>query len=1043
MKPIKLSMTAFGPFAGQEVIDFKEIARQPVFLICGPTGAGKTTIFDAISYALFGDASGAERKPDGMRSDFATGDILTEVELIFEVKNRRYRIMRQPRQYRLKKSGDGLTEVAAKAELIYTDERGEIFTFTKAAEIAEKMKEIIGLGSEQFKQIMMLPQGEFRKLLTADSKEREAILREIFDAQRYLRFQLQLKEKSDQLEKEIKAIRNIQNQWILQLQAEDSQEKGSLAELLQREEIDRQELFAAVKQQNKQDLSGADAKKQRAEQIGKQINQQKEILFHRQQENERLQELKMIQLKMTELSAQAEVIKNKEEQAEQIQKAIQLKPYAENCQKIESRFREMERAKLEIGQKSEQITLEKNRIEQEYQRSKSLEFRQKEELADRQIQTLQQQIPLLERFLQLKNEYSRLAKTVKLEEQNWSRLIERKKKLQEQIKNEKQILAETENLEEKKVLLEKKQAHYHKVKDIFEKYQLQNKAVEQLRLTGQEILTNLSVAEANYQKAVERVRHNHVMALRSELRAGDTCPVCGGTFCLPADQSEQDGGQANLQVAEEQREKCRQARESFNQKKTEIETKRQALLEQLLQETEVTGYKEMLAYLIKEEQEYAEDESKLVEYRELSEQRKQAADKLKQYETEAESVAAGEEAAKTQYDDKRSLLDQVIGEGKTLKQTILAEYQNALESKGIEGLEEQLSQLEQEKAERRKRAEALEEDYRRILALLAESKAKYETYISQSAELDKQLQEEKTAFDEKQKQAGFPETRFWQKAIESEGQLSALIDEIKIYHEECVKTTDLEKRLLAEVTICQPHDLVGQAEQIEELEEQRQQNSTAVVELLARVKENIRILQELRQMEDKRQHQSTQFSEISIFAKVANGENAKRLTFERYVLAAFLEDVLQMANQRLQKMTGRYSLKRKEEVTHRGRQSGLEIEVFDAFTGKTRSIQTLSGGESFKAALAMALGLSEVVSAYAGGIELDMLFIDEGFGTLDPESLDTAIDCILDLQTRGKIIGIISHVSELKERISAKLEVRQTPKGSYTEYCSGLSADEK
>ena len=174
-----------------------------------------------------------------------------------------------------------------------------------------------------------------------------------------------------------------------------------------------------------------------------------------------------------------------------------------------------------------------------------------------------------------------------------------------------------------------------------------------------------------------------------------------------------------------------------------------------------------------------------------------------------------------------------------------------------------------------------------------------------------------------------------------------------------------------------------------------------------------------------------------MFSKAANGENAKRLTFERYVLAAFLDDVLHMANYRLEKMTGRYQLKRKEEVTHRGRQSGLEIEVFDAFTGKTRSIHTLSGGEGFKSALAMALGLSEVVSSYAGGIELDMLFIDEGFGTLDPESLDAAIDCIMDLQAKGKIIGIISHVSELKERIPAKLEVRQTPKGSYTEYRVG------
>ena len=194
-------------------------------------------------------------------------------------------------------------------------------------------------------------------------------------------------------------------------------------------------------------------------------------------------------------------------------------------------------------------------------------------------------------------------------------------------------------------------------------------------------------------------------------------------------------------------------------------------------------------------------------------------------------------------------------------------------------------------------------------------------------------------------------------------------------------------------------------------------------------------------MEEQKEATKKEYADISSFSKAANGENSKKLTFERYVLAVFLEDVLRMANVRLAKMTGRYTLKRKEEVTHRGRQSGLEIEVFDAFTGKTRNVNTLSGGEGFKAALAMALGLSEVISAYAGGIELDMLLIDEGFGTLDPESLDAAIDCILELQAGGKLIGIISHVSELKERIPAKLEVRQTPQGSYTKYRIG-AADE-
>ena len=157
MKPIKLTMTAFGPFAGTEVIDFQQMDKEPVFLICGPTGAGKTMIFDAIAYALFGEASGQERKPEELRSDFAGDDVLTEVELIFAIRGQSYRIYRQPRQLRRKKSGEGVTEVAAKAELSYTDAGGAVWVFTRAAEINEKVREILGLGADQFKQIMMLP----------------------------------------------------------------------------------------------------------------------------------------------------------------------------------------------------------------------------------------------------------------------------------------------------------------------------------------------------------------------------------------------------------------------------------------------------------------------------------------------------------------------------------------------------------------------------------------------------------------------------------------------------------------------------------------------------------------------------------------------------------------------------------------------------------------------------------------------------------------------------------------------------------------------
>ena len=356
-------------------------------------------------------------------------------------------------------------------------------------------------------------------------------------------------------------------------------------------------------------------------------------------------------------------------------------------------------------------------------------------------------------------------------------------------------------------------------------------------------------------------------------------------------------------------------------------------------------------------------------------------------------------------------------------------------------MEQRQITLEKEKNEAEARREQIEQAYRQSQVLLAQVQtAKAETE-RHSRQRRAEWQKAQAEFQAELTAQSFADEAAWRRTADKAGTEEALRAEVKAYGEERLKKTESEKRLRQEVTIETPHPLAQMAEEIQQLEAARADAEEQAILLRRRAEENERLLKELIRMEQERESEKKEYAGISALAKAANGENGKKLTFERYVLAVFLEDVLRAANYRLAKMTGRYTLGRKEEVTHAGRQSGLEIEVFDAFTGKVRNVNTLSGGEGFKAALALALGLSEVISAYAGGIELDMLLIDEGFGTLDPESLDSAVDCILDLQAGGKLIGIISHVAELKERIPAKLEVRQTPQGSYTKYRIG-AADE-
>ena len=1040
MKPIRLTMAAFGPFAGKEVIDFQQMQKEPVFLICGPTGAGKTMIFDAIAYALFGEASGQERKPEELRSDFAADDVQTEVELVFAVRGQTYRICRQPRQLRRKKSGEGVTEVAAKAELSYTDAAGEKWAFTKTAEISEKIREILGLGADQFKQIMMLPQGEFRKLLTADSKERETILRDIFDAARYLQLQLSLKQESDRLEKEIKEIKERQQQWILQLQAEPEDAAG-LAGILAKEEIDRQELFTAVRRQNENDISRADIQKEKAEQLAGEVQQKKEMLFYRQQENEKLSQLKQAQADLMRLKAQAEEIRQKEAEAERIRRALTLTPYAEQCQDLARQVKELQAEERQRQAEYQAAEVQKNEWTQSYQHFHSEEYKAALAAAEKELQGISREIPLLHSLMELREDYNRHKQESEAKEKELAEVTEQKEKWQSRLKELRRILEETEQSETTKAALEQKIARFLKLKELAQKEESCRRRQKECEEIEQELAQRFAAAQEEYQAEQEKLRHNHVLALRQELKDGDICPVCFGIYRT---QSE-DLGQAeapDLKKAEQEREKVRQQQEKLGKEQTELAAKSRLFTEQIIAESGQTSFAEVEQFLRQMQELQAEMQQQVAEYDRQIRLRQSAKKELEEVTLKEEEMLRREKEITVQYQQKQAELNEAAGQGRALKDSISEQYRDKATPALVQDLKRRREKLESERTEAETRREQAENDYRQGQVAYAKAQTAQAEAERHSRQRQEQWQKAQAEFCAKLAEQSFVSEKEWQQAAAQEASEEVLREEVKAYNEEWLKTTETEKRLRQEVTVETPHPLTQMQDEIRQLEEERAAAEEQAILLRRRAVEHERVLKELMQMEAQKEATKKEYADISSFSKAANGENSKKLTFERYVLAVFLEDVLRMANVRLAKMTGRYTLKRKEEVTHRGRQSGLEIEVFDAFTGKTRNVNTLSGGEGFKAALAMALGLSEVISAYAGGIELDMLLIDEGFGTLDPESLDAAIDCILELQAGGKLIGIISHVSELKERIPAKLEVRQTPQGSYTNYRIGAAGEE-
>lgn len=1042
MKPKKLMMSAFGSFANYEEIDFTEIEKEPVFLICGPTGAGKTTIFDAITYALFGDASGDGRKPENMRSDFAGPETLTMVELTFEVRGKEYHILRQPRQTRVKKSGEGLTEISPKVELRYQAEDGEVLVFTKQAEVNEKIKEIIGLGIEQFKQIILLPQGEFRKLLTADSRQREEILREIFDAEQYLNLQLALKEDADRIEKRIKEQKVMQRHWMVQLQTEpyegelSEEQQEALARLLTQEEIDRTELFDAILLQNQKDLHLAELKKQSAAERSVTRDNRKEQLFYRQKENEKFSQLQTITEQRNFLESQREEMDKKQERLKKVEKAIHLKPYAEYLEKTQRQREELEQEVSEIARSGEQLAQTHQQLLPDYQSVTSVQWQQELEKLEKEMVELEMQIPMLNDLRHLKELYSGLAKEVKHKEVLLNQKAEEKIALQEENHKIRLFLSDNDGLEVTVLSLEQRCADLEKIVNLCQKLETIKKQRDSIALEFSLLSKKQEQVETRYQLYQEKLKQDHVHALQKDLSDGEICPVCHNVYRIQV-LSGSAGENQNWDGIEEEREAFLKEKELVFAKKIEWEEKLRIAEEQhkewqrsgVLEKSDTTE-SELTAIQTREQEELEKARKLLAKVR---------AERERQVALEGRLEKLEEQLQKAQADlqEKKLELERTAGEGKNLKKQILPSYYERNDLQSINELASRLNELKEQRQNRRKKAQELEEKYQEVLRLESENKALKERAEKQKQELQKQENQELQNFTKYLKDNDFVDKLQWQEYVAMASEMEFLEEEIKQFHTGLLKITEAQERLQAEVSITSPYDLSELQESIAQDQSKIEKDLRESAYYFNRAKENEKIYTVLKEMETDREKLLSDYRAVSKIAKVANGDNAKKLTFERYVLAAFLDDVLEVANYRLEKMTGRYTLKRKEEVTHRGKQSGLELEVFDRFTGKTRAIGTLSGGESFKTALSLALGLSEVVSTYSGGIEMDTLFIDEGFGTLDPESLDAAIDCILDLQAKGKMIGIISHVAELKERIPAKLEVIQTVKGSYTKYRVG------
>lgn len=1030
MKPIHLTISAFGPFAEKIEIPFSKLGEGGLFLVSGDTGAGKTTIFDAICFALFGETSGSNRGIDSLRSDFAQGGTKTFVELSFQHRGKVYRIVRNPAYRRPKKNGDGMTTEIAEAAL-FCEEKN---LSTGFVQVKKAVEELLSVDAKQFKQIAMIAQGEFLKLLYAESTERGVIFRKVFHTNTFADFQQRLKEAEKQNRMQFEDSEKRLLHYLYQLSPQEGSDAKTL--IFQAETILEQE-EKAFRESQKQVFQ---LKEEKAD-LSKKGQELTREISKGEINNKRIADLNEAKKDLQRLSEEKEEKQNR--QAFLLRQRIAqdyVFPMEKEMLREKELLEEIERQNESFQKKLNALYPVLKEIEEERQKQEEAQPKLNEEKI---------------RLRKMENDFTAYSRKEALQKE--SAVLQKEKESLENevtaIKNKMQILdknieAIKAKLEEKPILVKAElitgQAIQHKkerdnrIKQIVsmqEALKADEKALETLRNQYRTAELRWKEARRNREAIESAYLGEQAGILAEKLQDGQACPVCGSL------EHPKKALLSSTAPTEEEWKKSKEKEEIAHTLLQEIasngkglssicELQRESILKSCLEEaTSVEKIQVDLKSLT--------EEIRCLSLEMISQQNKQA--EFSELEIRLENETARLADHKKQLDEieikvknnieKNGLLQ---GELTSLEER-LEKNITAIEAKSaIEGL--------------RRYIEKAENEYRRSLVLYQEKKDEIQTLETRLEEGKKQGQQgqkrvkeatdafhsmfqEKGFETEEQYSLSLPETR---EAMEGEeqtvqrffNQLAQLQDFIlRTESREEIKLTDLAK--LQEDKNTTALRIVAIDTMLEGLS-----GSLAIKEsALQKGKEELLFLQKLEK----------QYMPILELSKTANGELSGRdkVTFESFVQGFYFDRVLHAANLRLGEMTeGRYRLLRAENASDKRSQSGLEMEVMDYYTGKGRSVKSLSGGEAFKASLSLALGLSDVIQSHAGGVQIDAMFIDEGFGALDEHSREQAVQVLQRLSYGNRLVGIISHITELKESIDKKILVQRSFTGSSVEIIS-------
>lgn len=924
MKPLKLTMSAFGSYAGKNVIDFTG-QQQGIFLITGDTGAGKTTIFDAITYALYNQTSGGERNGNMMRSQYAQPETETYVELEFLYRGQTYRVRRNP-DYKITKTlkNGKIREQKVPHSVELTLPDGTVFTEKKNATDA-KIIEILGLTADQFSQIVMIAQGDFLKLLYTKSDERKMIFSKLFRTDIYWKIQENLRRKSMEMDERIQ-----ENDRAFE------QEKSRIIPLPESEELPLDELVERLRERLKDALKEQNLRRANVEELNKKITKYEEI-------NKLFVSLEKIRQTGKELEARQAESKERRQQIENARKADKvLVAEQQNLRQQQ----EVEQSAQAIAKMTETLANDQEMFESLKTQLQEVEAKQKREAADiqKKMLALEQSFPSYEAL-----------QNARSEEQQAKKVWEDLGKTSE------------ESFHKKKA----------RIAALKEQQKRQEQVVEQTKKNWEQTSLSASESAKHYEHIYEAFLKEQAGILAENLSAGCPCPVCGSTIHPdPAKLSDHAVTELEVEQAKKTRAAAEEKRDLAYAAFEAEKTKKQKLAQAV--EKEEADF--VLAQTIAKQQR-KEAEQNYVSLQKTAEQIREKlvypslAEAKKQYAAMQKAL----EAAEQEIERKRQKVSELAEAMNTLKGQKLAEEENQKTAKKL--------------------AAKTEKEYAKLL-----------------------------------EKSGFVSEETYHLAILPERSRSKLEREEKEYESQCLRQQSEQKLLEKQVSGKTYTDTTELNEQLKAEKQALKEAEKTYMELHTAYENDRSVLQNCAVYLEKGKKLESEDQVIKSLSKTANGRlsGSAKIDFETYIQRQYFKQIIHEANKRLLTMSNhQFILKLKEEAnTGRKTNEGLDLSVYSLVTDSERDVKTLSGGESFLAALAMALGLSDIVERSAGAIHPDMMFIDEGFGSLDAQSRQQAIEVLAELAGDSRMVGIISHVTELKEQIDRKLVVSRTDKGS-------------